>query len=110
MNILFNILTTIILPITILVQLAYIWGSLAATNIMLQATIEKPLTSSQYTKAPSYPLTGTEPKPEPMYPLTKSVLVNEPSADLTPLRKPDSLGYVETQSDSEQSTNNKGGK
>ena len=110
MNILFNILIVIILPITILVQLAYIWGSLAATNSMLHAAIEKPLTSKQDTKVPSYPLTGTEPKHEPMYPLTKSVLVNELSADLTPLRKPDSLGYVETQSDCEQPTKNKGGK
>ena len=70
--------------------------------------ITKVVFSSYY--GTPYPLTGTEPKPELMYPLTKSVLVNESAAIRVPLRKPESLGYVETQGDSEQATKKEGGK
>ncbi|WBJ97233.1 hypothetical protein [Shewanella sp. MTB7] len=70
--------------------------------------ITKVVFSSYY--GTPYPLTGTAPKPESMYPLTKSVLVNEPSADLTPLRKPDPLGYVKEHGDSQQATKKEGGK
>ncbi|GIU20079.1 hypothetical protein [Shewanella sp. MBTL60-007] len=66
MSTLFNFLNVIVLPIIILIQLGYIWGSLEATNSMLQAAVKKPLT-------------GTKGKSEPMSPLTGTELVNEAS-------------------------------
>ncbi len=66
MNTLFKLLTYKVLPMLIIMQLAFMSGSLEATNSMLQAAVKKPLT-------------GTKGKSEPMSPLTGTELVNEAS-------------------------------
>ena len=60
MNTLFKLLTYKVLPMLVIMQLAYISGSIEAINVISKPAVIKPLTSTVTKSESMYPLTGTE--------------------------------------------------